>query len=133
LVLGDIRHQQNEFFEKYNPCPIGAIAYDLDFYSSTASALKMLEAGEHYYLPRVFCYFDDTIGTEMELYNDYTGERLAINEFNAAHNDIKLGSAYHLLARRVVEPWYHKIWICHFFKHNRYNDFVSVELGSRDA
>ena len=28
-------------------------------------------------------YFDDIIGTETELYNDYTGERLSINEFNS--------------------------------------------------
>ena len=127
LVLGDIRETSKDFFEKYNPAPIGAIAQDLDFYSSTVSALSMLEAGEKYYLPRVFCYFDDTIGTEVELYNDFTGERLAINEFNQAHRYIKLGLPYHLLGRKVVKPWYHQIWICHFFEHSRYNEFVSTD------
>jgi hypothetical protein len=127
LVLGDIKDTSKDFFEKYRPAPIGAIAYDFDFYSSTVVALNMLGAGERYYLPRVFCYFDDTIGTEIELYNDYSGERLAINEFNQAHNDIKFGLPYFLLAKPVVEPWYHNIWLCHFFKHSRYNDFVSKE------
>ena len=127
LVLGDIKNTAKDFFEKYNPAPIGAIAYDFDFYSSTIHALNMLEAGERYYLPRVYCYFDDTIGAEIELYNDYTGVRLAINEFNQNHNDIKIGHTYHLLARNIVERWYHQIWICHLLKHNRYNDFVSTE------
>lgn len=127
LILGNIENTSLDFFVKYNPAPIGAIAYDFDFYSSTVAALKMLEADQKYYLPRVFCYFDDTIGTEIELYNDYTGQRLAINEFNQAHDSIKFGLPYHLLARRFVEPWYHQLWICHFFEHSRYNDFVSVE------
>lgn len=127
LVLGDIRETAKDFFEKYSPAPIGAIAYDFDFYSSTAIALSMLNAGEKNYLPRVFCYFDDTIGTEKELYNDYTGERLAINEFNQDQSKVKLGIPYHLISRKVVEPWFHQIWIGHFFEHSRYNAFVSQE------
>jgi len=127
LVLGDIKDTSKDFFEKYSPAPIGTISYDFDFYSSTVAALNMLGAGERYYLPRVFCIFDNTIGTEISLYNDYTGERLAINEFNQAHNDAKFAPAYHLLARKVVESWYHRIWVCHFFKHSRYNQFVSTE------
>lgn len=58
LVLGNINLTSKSFFDEYNPAPIGAIAYDFDFYSSTVTALKMLEAGEKYYLPRVFCYFE---------------------------------------------------------------------------
>jgi len=127
LVLGDIRETAKDFFEEYDPAPIGAIAYDFDFYSSTVTALSMLNAGERYYLPRVFCYFDDIVGTEIELYNDYTGERLAIDEFNQVHKNIKLGMPYYLCSRKVVEPWYHQIRICHFFEHSRYNDFVSEE------
>lgn len=69
--------------------------YDLDFYSSTIAALKMLEADEKYYLPGAFCYFDDTMcGTEVELHNDYTGERLAIEEFNQSHKTEELAIAY---------------------------------------
>lgn len=127
LVLGDIKDTSKDFFKKYSPAPIGTIAYDFDYYSSTVAALNMLVASERYYLPRVFCYFDNVIGSEIELFNDYTGERLAINEFNQAHNDAKFGLPYHLLARKVVEPWYHQIWVCHFFKHSRYNEFLSKE------
>lgn len=127
LVLGDIKDTAKDFFEQFNPAPIAAIAYDFDFYSSTVVALKMLEASEKYYLPRIFCYFDDTIGTEIELYNDFIGERLAINEFNQAHANIKLGNPYHFLENKVIQPWFHRIWIGHFFEHSRYNDFVSNE------
>lgn len=127
LVLGNIRDTYKDFFQRYEPAPIGAIMYDFDFYSSTADAFKMLEADEKYFLPRVYCYFDDTIGTETELYNDFTGVRLAINEFNQTHSAIKFGLPYHLLTRIIKSPWYYKIWITHFFNHSRYNDFISVE------
>jgi hypothetical protein len=124
LVLGDIKDTGKEFFTKYNPAPIGGIMFDLDFYSSTVEAFRMLDAEEKYFLPRVFCYFDDVLGGERELYNDYTGERLAITEFNQAHQSTKLAVGYHLLSRPIAEPWYSMIWVCHFFKHSRYNDYV---------
>ena len=50
-------------------------------------------------------------------------ERL-LQEFNQAHANVKFSPAYHLLARKAVEPWYHKIRICHFFTHPRYNQFT---------
>jgi hypothetical protein len=127
LVLGDIKDTSKDFFEKYGPAPIGAILYDFDFYSSTVDALKMLGAGEKYYLPRVFTYFDDTMATEVELYNDYTGQRLAINEFNQAHKDTKLAIPYYLFGKKFIENWYYQIYVCHFFKHSRYSDFISEQ------
>jgi hypothetical protein len=127
LVLGDINETSKSFFTKYSPAPIGAILYDFDYYSSTRVALKMLEAGEDYYLPRIFCYFDDIIGTEIELYNDFTGERLAINEFNDTHENVKLAYPYHLIKKTAIMPWYNQIRIGHFFKHSRYNEFISMK------
>lgn len=126
LVLGDIRDTARTFFETHQPAPIGAIVHDFDFYSSTADGLRMLDADEKYFLPRVFCYFDDTIGDEIALCNDFTGQRLAINEFNLAHEAIKLCTPYHLLRRRP-HLWHRQIWVCHFFRHTRYNTFVSFE------
>ena len=101
--------------------------HDFDFYSSTAAALKMFEAPEKYFLPRVFCYFDDIVGSETELYNDYTGERLAINEFNQTHDTKKLAVAYHFLTQPIRQTWHSQIFIYHDFGHSRYNDFVSDE------
>ena len=127
LILGNIEETATSFFEKFKPAPIGAIIHDFDFHSSTATALKMLNAGHEYYLPRIYSYFDDVLGTEIELYNDYTGERLAIREFNAANHDIKLCQPYYFHLRRP-ESWHQQIWIGHFFNHPRYNSFVSDEV-----
>ena len=124
LIIGNIELTSKDFFTKYNPAPIGAIIYDFDYYSSTKIALSMLKADTKFFLPRIYCYFDDTIGTETELYNDFTGERLAINEFNSENEDIKISTSYHLLAQ-AYEIWHHQIWTCHFFKHKKYNTFVS--------
>jgi hypothetical protein len=127
LLIGDVRQAPERFFDDYDPAPIAAVMHDLDLYSSTAAALRFFDADEKYLLPRVFNYFDDIIGTDIELYNDFTGERLAINEFNATHVQTKLCPAYHLLCEQVVEPWYNQIFILHSFAHSRYNDFVSDE------
>ena len=63
---------------------------------------------------------------DIELFNDYTGERLAINEFNLNNADIKISSPYHFLAQSK-EAWHHQIWIIHFFKHLKYNLFISQD------
>lgn len=125
LVLGDVRKTAETFLEKYKPLPIGAVMFDLDFYSSTAAALKIFGGAEKYFLPRLCCYFDDVRGNETVLYNDYTGARLAINEFNDAYAKMKLTKPYHLLTQKVVDPWQHKIWVFHNFEHSKYNRFVS--------
>ena len=124
LIIGDIETTSKNFFEKYNPSPIGAIIHDFDFYSSTKMALSILKADSKFFLPRIFCFFDDTIGSEVELFNDFTGERLAINEFNSENKDIKFSKHYHLLTPGN-EIWHHQIWICHLFKHQNYNKFIS--------
>jgi hypothetical protein len=127
LVLGDIADTATRFLRDFSPAPIGAVIHDFDFYSSTAAALRLFDEDPRYFLPRIFCYFDDITGSETCLYNDYTGERLAIHEFNQAHPHKKLSPAYHLLARKLVQPWYHQVFIHHDFAHPRYNEFVSEE------
>ena len=96
LILGNISDTLESFFQENEPAPVGAISFDLDFYSSTRDSLKILLAAEKYLMPRIFCYFDDTLGSDIELYNDFTGQRLAINEFNNGREDIKLGVPYYL-------------------------------------
>lgn len=123
LILGDIENTFDVFIREYNPAPIGAIMFDLDFYSSTSAALDMFEVDEKYFLPRVFCYFDDVSGNEIALYNDFTGEGLAISEFNQTHKTMKLAKA-HLFPQKIVIPWHHRLWIFHNFEHSKYNFFI---------
>jgi hypothetical protein len=125
LVIGDLRETAETFFDTHQPAPLAAVMHDLDFYSSTQVALTMFEANEQYRLPRVFCYFDDVVGEETELYNDFTGERLAIAEFNERNKTKKLSPAYHLITRADREQWYHQIYVLHDFEHRHYNRFVS--------
>ncbi|MGB3514139.1 MAG: hypothetical protein WBA93_34015 [Microcoleaceae cyanobacterium] len=127
LVLGNVKDTVQSFFSEYNPAPIAAVMCDLDFYSSTLDSLNIFEADETFYLPRVYCYFDDTLGGPIESYNDYIGQRLAINEFNQSHQTKKLGVPYYLLTQKLVERWYHQIFIYHDFEHSKYNEFVSKE------
>ena len=119
LIIGNIQETSKTFFSNYKPAPIGAVIHDFDFYSPTKIALSMMEGNTNFFLPRVFSYFDDTIGNDIELFNDYTGERLAINEFNSNNPDIKISTPYHFL-RHAKESWHHQIWIIHFFKHLKY-------------
>lgn len=125
LVLGNVESTARTFFEQFNPAPIGAVSHDLDYHSSTVAALTLFEADERRFLPRVYNYFDDILGGELELYNEYTGERLAIAEFNDRHADRKFAYAHYLLAKPVLQRWYHAIRICHLFKHPDYNKFIS--------
>lgn len=130
LVLGDIAQTSTTFFEKFNPAPIGAIAHDMDLYTATSAGLNMLARGSHHFLPRIFCYFDDTVDDHIALFNDWTGERLAIHEFNQQHADIKLSAPYYL-KNRPYAIWHNQIWIGHFFKHEKYNQFIGTPNDQR--
>ena len=127
LVIGDTRETVYKFIEQFDPAPIGAISFDLDFYSSMVAALKILESGDKYLLPRMFVYFDDVVGRETELYNDFTGERLAIHEFNRDHESRKLSPLYYLRAMDPITWWHHHMWSFHAFDHPKYGQFVSEE------
>lgn len=127
LVIGNVRDSVETFASEFDPAPIGAIAFDLDFYSSTVSAFKILDLTAKYLLPRVPVYFDDVVFGDTELYNDYSGVRLAIGEFNRSHEQRKLSSLYHLRAKVPVVHWHYYMWSFHAFDHPQYCQFVGEE------
>ena len=127
LIIGEINDTIESFFTEYNPAPVGAIIHDFDYYSSTSVALKMFNHQDKYFLPRICCYFDDTIGNSTSLFNDYTGERLAINEFNINEANIKITKPYYFINYTHTEDWHHQIWIIHLFIHRDYNTYISFE------
>ena len=110
--------------DDHHPAPVGAVMHDMDLYSSTSVGLRLFDVDEKHRLPRIFTYFDDIIGDSVALYNDYTGERLAIAEFNEAHPNQKISPAYNLSCRALAQ-WHHQIYVAHDFAHSRYDDFVS--------
>lgn len=123
LILGDVKDTVKKFFDVYNPAPIGVILNDLDYYSSTKDSFDIFNGPDEKYLPRVFCYFDDIIGTENEMYNIYTGELLAIMEFNKKNEFKKITLNQNLIARSN-ESWRYQIYYYHNFLHSNYNTFI---------
>jgi hypothetical protein len=128
IVIGDVRQTCLTFFDKYNPAPVGCIFHDLDFYSSTSAAMTLHDAESKRFLPRVFMYFDDIIGNnDVWLCNDFTGERLAIEEFNEKHESKKISKDYYLLSRLPSEVWPDCIYVYHDFDHPKYNDYIAAD------
>lgn len=127
IIYGEVANTIQTFTEKYNPAVIGCVLHDFDFYSSTKAALQLFTRDESNFLPRSFHYFDDIIGSEVELYNNWTGERLAINEFNDENASRKFDSCYSLTTQKFTEVWYHQIRILHLFDHPQYCDFISAQ------
>ena len=123
LVLGDVKNTASDFCKKNNPAPIGAIFNDLDFYSSTVDSFKLFDSEDKFFLPRVFCYFDDVIGSEDEMYNDFTGELLAINEFNDNNNEKKISLNKNLMSLSN-QSWKNQIYHLHSFDHPHYNNYI---------
>jgi hypothetical protein len=121
LILGPVGKTLQGFIES-SPAPIGFISFDLDYYSSTVDALTLLEADHAVLLPRVHCYFDDIMAFS---YSEFTGERLAIAEFNAKHHVRKLapiyGLRYYVPAVQAQAQWTEQFYLAHLFDHTLYN------------
>jgi len=127
LVLGDVAETAPEFRSTHAAAPIGFISFDLDYYSSTARAFKIFDGDLDRFLPRVLCYFDDISNAEA-LQCDFTGEALAIAEFNDMREEAKIDRVAGLSESRAIPmPWNRQIYACHFFHHTLYNEHVIEE------
>lgn len=125
LVFGNVRDTVQDFYTKYKPAPVGAIFFDLDLYSSTKDALKIFDTASENMLPRTRCYFDDLLGNEVSLTNEYMGEKLAISEYNAKSEARKITPVHHLQGKTYRRKWYLKAYVHHIFDHPNYNDFIA--------
>jgi len=121
LIIGDVVETVPEFFEKYDPAPIGCIMFDLDYYSSTKHAFRIFDGDQKYSLPRVNCYFDD-----VNLTNEFIGELNAIKEFNEQNENKKIAQIYNF-GQRIYNYWPNWLMIgnrmfqYHNFSHRDYN------------
>jgi len=122
LVLGDVKDTVTDWISsRGTTSPIGFISFDLDLWSSTVSALNIFRDDPSLCLPRVWCYFDDVVGTIEDI-----GELLAIREFNEESSDRKLRKPYMLRANIPFQPsWADQMFQAHFFKHELYNELIS--------
>jgi hypothetical protein len=123
LVLGLVGETISQFIRS-KPAPVGFISFDLDYYSSTMDAFKLFEGDQAALLPRIHCYFDDIMGFS---FSEYTGERLAIEDFNATHDRKKIspiyGLKYFLPPPYNQEVWSEMFYIAHIFDHPLYNKY----------
>jgi hypothetical protein len=133
LVLGDVANTIPEFLARASLAPIGFVAFDLDYYSSTKAAFALFEGAATTRLPRVYCYFDDITGPEFACMNPYVGELAAISEFNAAHATRKISQLLNLrLERPKPSRWNEQIYVFHDFEHPRYTTNIAPEGGWRE-
>jgi hypothetical protein len=131
IVIGNVRDTSQTFFEEYHPAPIGCIFHDLDYYSSTIDSFNIFKRDNSYFLPRIFMYFDDTIGDNTWLTSEFAGELLAIKEFNLANLTKKIAANRAIRAMYADQWWAQQIYIYHDFDHPKYNDFVGDEEQSK--
>ncbi len=126
LVMGDINHTIDNFFTSNTLSPIGFIAFDLDYYSSTISSFKIFNHSNERFLPRVECYMDDVCSTELLVASKETGVLKAISDFNKQDTDSKkiLKKQGVSFLRRLPSAWNGKIYVFHSFNHSKYNDPV---------
>jgi hypothetical protein len=120
LKIGLVETTVPEFM-RTSFAPIAFISIDLDLYTATRHALRLLEANHDRLLPRISCYFDDIMGHGC---CEFTGERLAIGEFNDEHRMRKIAPHYGL--KLFVPPYHrHEQWVelmhfAHIFDHPLY-------------
>lgn len=120
LVLGPVAETVPEWRASSHP-PIGFVAFDLDYYSATVDALRVLDGDARRLLPRVLCYFDDVFGYG---WTDFMGVHAAIDEFNASQDTRKIGKIHGLRFELPPEefqlPWHEKLYVAHLFDHPHY-------------
>jgi hypothetical protein len=82
LHLGPLHVTVPQFVERLGTAaPLGFVALDVDYYSSTVDALAAFRGDPRSYLPLVVVYADDV---NLDQHNSACGEFLAIAEFNAS-------------------------------------------------
>jgi hypothetical protein len=118
LELGELKDTVPRFARGLNcSAPIGFAAIDVDYYSSAKEALALFADPEPLkYLPLTLLYLDDI---SLPTHNRWTGELLAVEEFNAAHAMRKIDAHRFLRGSRLFKhaPWIDKIFILHVLDH----------------
>jgi hypothetical protein len=116
LKIGSLSETLIDFLTEKHP-PIGFAAIDVDYYSCARDALRLFgDDNSTKYVPVPLLYFDDIM---FETHNEWRGELLAINEFNAAHVSRKIVPDRFLSTRRIFNNprWLLQIYVLHVFDH----------------
>lgn len=120
LILGLVEDSVPRFIDS-GAAPIAFVSIDLDYYSSTMQAFKILQADQARLLPRIHFYFDDILGFT---FSEYNGERLAIADFNRSNDMRKIspiyGLKYFVPTQYSEALWTEQFYMAHIFDHGLY-------------
>ena len=118
LVIGELRDTVPRFLAELSPeAPIGFAALDVDYYSSAVEALRIFaDPTASKYLPLPILYLDDIA---LPSHSRFSGELLAVEEFNAAHDFRKIDQHRFLRSQRIFKQarWIDQIFLLHVFDH----------------
>lgn len=121
LLIGNVSETVPKFFEGHKIPPIGFIAFDLDYYSSTKASFEIFKNDDYLFLPRVETYMDDICSSELLYASSATGVLAAISEFNNENSEVKILKKEGVSNfRHIPEYWNNKIFALHRFKHPLY-------------
>lgn len=111
LVLGPVAASVRSFVDQ-NDVPIGFVSFDLDYYSSTMDALPVIAGPNRKMLRRTPLYFDDI---DFFFNHRFAGELLAIDEFNATNDDVKIDKWHGVRKQRPFPDasWLGKMYVAH--------------------
>jgi hypothetical protein len=113
LILGPVKDTVPEFIERTQDAPVGFVSFDLDLYSSTKQALRILSHPKKSILKKVPLYFDDVL--ESMVSHRFAGELLAIEEFNEQHSHVKIDVWRGIQMGRPFpeHPYLHCMYLAH--------------------
>lgn len=122
LIIGSVDETIPKFIAQGGFPPLGFIAFDLDYYSSTKQSFRLFDGPDATRLPRVFCYFDDIMWPETACHNHYVGELCAIREFNEENDGRRVITPIHMLRYMVNSraEWPEQMYVYHDFGHQLY-------------
>jgi len=133
LHLGPVRDTLPGFLSQSPPL-IGFCSIDVDLYTSTVDTLQVLKGREalERCLPRIVIYLDDSMGLT---FGDFTGERLAIREYNDEHKGVRgvspvYGLRYHLGWPHRYQQWPDMMYWAHLLDHQQYGVFDGLIPGT---
>jgi hypothetical protein len=110
LHIGPIATTVKTFVQSLSPAaPLGYVALDVDYYSSSKDALAVFSGDADKYLPHVLLYVDDM---QFARHNPWQGELLAISEFNEAHSERKIAPYNFLREWRLFKR---AVWISQMY------------------
>jgi hypothetical protein len=112
LILGNVKDTIPNFFDDFQPPPIGFVSFDMDLYSSTRDALVIFTHPNKKMLWHVPLYFDDI---DFLFNHKFAGELLAIDKFNEESPIVKIDRWYGVAGGRPFpeREFLKKLYVAH--------------------